>query len=64
MKAVTLSGEQFEKLLEDVETLVEDVAALVSQDEIARQRLAEIKDDPSIGLSEEELDAYLKRRGV
>lgn len=34
------------------------------QDSIAKRRLAEIKEDPSIGKSEEELDAYLKERGI
>jgi len=31
---------------------------------VVKKRIAEIKANPSIGRSEEELDEYLKRRGV
>lgn len=64
MATITISEEKFDKVLTDVETLIEDVAALFDQDEIAEKRLAEIKADPSIGKSETELDSYLKKRGV
>ena len=59
-----MSEEKFNKVLSDVETLIEDVSSLFDQDEIARKRIAEIKTNPSIGKSEKELDAYLKKRGV
>jgi len=64
MDTMTISGDQFRKVLVDVETLVEDVTSLVNQDVIVRKRIAEIKANPSIGKSEEELDEYLKKRGI
>ena len=64
MGNITVSEEKFNKVLSDVETLIEDVSSLFDQDEIARKRIAEIKANSSIGKSEKELDAYLKKRGV
>lgn len=37
---------------------------LTSQDYVAKMRLREIKANPLIGSSEQELDAYLAKRGV
>ncbi|HIJ11423.1 TPA: hypothetical protein HA278_05180 [Candidatus Woesearchaeota archaeon] len=64
MTQVTVSREKFSKVLADVEILVEDVASLFNQDEIVKERVADINSDPSIGKSETELDAYLQKRGV
>lgn len=64
MTTIMISEEKFNRVLSDVETLIEDVANLFEQDEIARQRIAEIKADTSIGKSEKELDEYLRTRGV
>ena len=64
MATMTISEEKFNKVIADVETLIEDVADLVNQDEIAKRRIAEIKSNPSAGKSEKELDDYLKKRGV
>ncbi len=64
MATIIVSEEKFNKVLTDVENLIEDVANLFDQDELARKRLAEIKVNPSIGKSEKELDDYLKKRGV
>ena len=64
MGNITVSEEKFNKVLSDVETLIEDVSSLFDQDEIAKKRIAEIKSNPSIGKSEKELDSYLKQRGV
>lgn len=64
MANITLSEEKFNKVLADVETLIEDVSSLIDQDEIAKKRMAEAKALPSIGKSEKELDDYLKKRGV
>jgi len=51
-------------VLSDFEVLLEDVTALVHRDDIVKQRIAEIEANSSIGRTEEELDEYLKRRGV
>ena len=64
MGAITISEEKFNKVLADVENLIEDVASLVDQDEIAKKRMTDIKTNPSLGKSEKELDGYLKKRGV
>lgn len=64
MDTINISEDRFKKVLADVEVLVEDVTALINQDDIVRQRIAEIKANPSIGKTEEELDEYLKKRGV
>ena len=64
MKLINIPKDTLNKVLIDVEILIEDVASLLNQDEIAKKRLIEIKKNPSIALSEEELDNYLKKRGV
>ena len=64
MATVTMSEEKFNKVIADVENLIEDVVALFDKDEIAKKRIKDIKADPSIGKSEKELDDYLKKRGV
>ena len=64
MAQITISEEKFNKVLADVEALIEDVTALFDQDEIAKKRMGEIKANPSIGKSEKELDEYLRKRGV
>ncbi len=64
MATITLSEEKFNKVIADVESLIEDVAELFDQDETAKKRLVELKANPSIGKSEKELDDYLRKRGV
>jgi len=64
MTTITIPQEKLDKVLTDVEILIEDVSSLFNQDKIVKQRLAEIKSNPSIGKSEAELDLYLKKRGV
>jgi len=64
MTTITISEEKFNKVLADVENLIDHVADLLDQDEIAKKRIAEIKSNPSIGKSEKELNDYLKKRGV
>ncbi|MEK6868247.1 MAG: hypothetical protein AABX98_05500 [Nanoarchaeota archaeon] len=64
MALVTISEDKLQKVLHDVEVLIEDVASLVNQDKTAKQRLTEVKANPSIGKSEKDLDDYLKKRGI
>ena len=64
MANITISDEKFNKVLEDVENLIVDVADLFDQDEIAKKRIKDIQNNPSIGKSEKNLDEYLKNRGV
>jgi len=64
MTTVSVPREQLAKILTDVEVLIADVAALVDDEAVARQRLAAMRENPSTRRSEEELDAYLAQRGV
>ena len=62
--SITVSRGRFKKVLTDFEVLLEDVTALVNRDDIVGTRISDVKTNPSIGRSEKELDAYLKKRGV
>ena len=64
MATLTISEEKFNNVIADVENLIEDVADIFDQDEVAKKRLADIKANPSIGKFEKELDDYLRKRGV
>ena len=64
MASINISEDKLNKVLADVEVLIEDMALLLNQDEITKKRLKDIKNDPSIGISEEGIDNYLKKRGV
>ena len=64
MANIMISEEKFNKVLEDVENLIEDVADLFDQDEIAKKRINDIQNNPSIGKSEKDLDEYIKSRGL
>ncbi len=62
METVTISKEVFAKILTDVETLIDDVE--LALDTKVRNRIQDIKSDKIKGKKEEELDNYLKNRGV
>jgi len=64
MGTLVISEEKFDKVIADVEQLIGDVTDLFDQDEIAKKRMKEIDANPSIGKSEQELDSYLRKRGV
>ena len=55
MESELVRNDSLNKVLANVELLVED--------EIAKKRLVEIKKDPTILKSENELNDYLKKRG-
>ena len=65
METVSIPKDKLGIVLSDVEKLISDVEFLVEdQDEIAQQRMAEIKAGHVQGKSEKELDSYLLNRGV
>ena len=64
MAQITVSQDKLEKVLTDMEVLINDVASLFDQDKTVKKRIADIKSNPSIGRSEEELNKYLKNRGI
>lgn len=62
MATITLSEEKFNKVMNDVETLIGDVVDLLDQDSIVKKRITDIKANSSIGKSEEDLDSYILER--
>ncbi len=62
METVTISKEVFIKILADVETLIDDVELALNTK--VRNRIHDIKIKKINGKTEEELDNYLKNRGV
>ncbi len=61
-ETIAVNKEIFGKVMADIENLLADFEILTN--ETVQKRLADIKKDPSIGKSEQELDEYLKKRGV
>ncbi len=61
-ESVVVPKKLFGKILEDVELLIDDVE--LALDEKVRERIQDIESGRVEGKSEEELDAYLKKRGV
>jgi hypothetical protein len=65
METVIVPKAKLQVVLSDVERLVSHFEDLVEdQDQIAEQRLEDIKSEKVKGRSEEELNKYLKARGV
>ncbi|PIN76059.1 hypothetical protein COV18_01395 [Candidatus Woesearchaeota archaeon CG10_big_fil_rev_8_21_14_0_10_37_12] len=64
MTTITIQKEKLSKVLEDVEVLIQDVSELVDQNMLVKQRIANIQKSPEAYKTEEELDTYLKKRGV
>lgn len=65
MESVTVSKEKLGQVILDVERLVTHFEDLVEdQDKVAMKRLNDIQEGKIEGKSEEELDEYLKNRGV
>ena len=61
---VEVQKTDFNEILNTAELLVEKVEKAFSQDEIAKQRMEDIKIGKVQIKKEQELDAYLKKRGV
>ena len=62
METVTISKEVFTRILTDVETLIDDVE--LALDTKVRERISDIEIRKIKGKTEEELNNYLKNRGV
>lgn len=61
---VKVQQEDFNRILDTAEVLIDEVEHVLSQDDLTKKRLDDIKSGKIIGKSEEELDNYLKSRGV
>ncbi|MBI3051835.1 hypothetical protein HYY74_05255 [Candidatus Woesearchaeota archaeon] len=64
METLQIKKSDFSKILETAELLISEVEQALSQDDIVKARMGDIKAGRVNGKSEQELDEYLKRRGV
>ena len=62
METVSIPKDVFTKILADVETLIDDVE--LALDTIVQKRIHDIETNNIKGKTEQELNDYLKRRGV
>ncbi len=62
METLTVKKEVFSKILTDVETLIDDVE--IALDDQVRQRIHDVETGKVTGKTEDDLHAYLKKRGV
>tara|TARA_Y100000310_G_scaffold48321_1_gene44790 strand:+ start:7412 stop:7717 length:306 start_codon:yes stop_codon:yes gene_type:complete len=64
MSSVTITEKELEKIKNNAEKLIKDIAKLTDQDRIAFERMKDIKNNPEMFTSEKELNDFLKKRGV
>lgn len=64
MEQVQVTKSDLSGILQTVEVLIDKIEHVLSQDEIAKVRIADIKTGRVQGRTEAELDEYLKKRGV
>ena len=64
METVQVGKDDFNKILNTAEVLIDEVEQALSQDEIVIRRIEDIKTGRVKGKTEKELDYYLKKRGV
>ena len=62
MESITVPKKIFTKILEDVEILIDDVELALNDKVLSR--IEDIRTKKIIGKTEEELDNYLRKRGV
>ena len=64
MSIVHVQKSDFNKILDTAESLIDEVEQVLSQDDIVRKRLDDIRKRNTKGRTEAELNKYLKGRGV
>jgi len=64
MENIQIKKSDFNKILNTAEILINEVEQALSQEDIIKKRIEEIKTGKVKGKTEEELDEYLKERGV
>lgn len=65
MATITISKEEFGKLISDVEIIINDVESILSkEDSVIKKRINDIESGKVKGKTEKELDDYLKNRGI
>ncbi len=64
METIQVRKSDFNKIISTAEVLINEVEQALSQDEIAKKRIGDIITGRIKSRTEEELDNYLKKRGV
>lgn len=64
MENIQIKKSDFNKILNTAEILINEVEEALSQEDIIKKRMEDIKTGKVNGKTEEELDDYLKKRGV
>ena len=64
METLQIKKTDFNKILETAEILINEVEQALSQDDIVKARIEDIKTGKIKGKGEQELNDYLKKRGV
>lgn len=64
METLHVKKTDFSKILDTTEILINEVEQALSQDDVVKARMEDIKTGRIKGKSEQELDDYLKKRGV
>mgnify|MGYP001603799261 FL=1 len=64
METVQIKKSDFSKILSTAEILIDEVEQAFSQDEVVMKRIKDIKTGNVKGKTEQELNDYLKKRGV
>ena len=64
METLQIKKTDFNKILETAEILINEVEQALSQDDIVKARIEDIRIGRIKGKSEQELNDYLKKRGV
>jgi hypothetical protein len=64
METLQIRKEDFSKILDTAGELLAEVEKALSQDELVKQRVTDIREGKVKGKSEKELEEYLRKRGL
>lgn len=64
METINVEKTDFNKILNTAEILVQEVEHALSQDEIVKSRIKDIKTGKITGKTKEDYNEYLKKRGI
>ena len=64
METIQVKKSDFSKILETAEVLLDEVEQALSPNEVVKKRIEDINTGRIKGRSENEMDQYLKKRGV
>ena len=64
METIQVKKSDFDKILNTAENLINEMEQALSQDQIVKKRINDIKTERIKGKTEKDLDNYLKIRGL